>query len=597
MLILFSCGVGAAPVDLYVSSTGSDVANNGSFSQPFQTLARAKQEVQTQKLRPENANSPINVFLRAGRYTLTDTLEFAAEDSGLSAQAPVTYQAYCDPAVEAAAISVLTFPYSANLATPPRLLWNGVGDKTAWTGPVDPFLQMMVNVTSNSLLTKPIAPPVVKNMDINDVCVDKNGVGHTCYAAPLLAPCVTDCMTSCALHLERKVYSEKFYKQFAYLFGKDLRKEEDCVEICSLSCRGCEKVTLSGSKFIAADSVTSWTLLQTLASGLKVFRADLMPFLPASFSPDTKFSFSTLYVDDVQYPRAGFPDCLVRAQVTNSTLPSASLDHGEFNCSFFPAKSFKGTPVKTMGFDPTLFAAKAGQWTNVQDLVVEVRPDSSDDANLFYSLRTLDTTKGELTLDAGGAELSSDIFETGPEFSSKMVFRVENAFEELDSPGEWFFDPSTKFLYVIPLDSATATTSSLKNSTLEIPFLRQLVRVSGSRENTVVQAAHASTSLLKTDSKTKTSHLRFRHLTFSGTQLLHTDVCKCLCFASVASLILFTSLTIQWLVPRRRADPRLAVASGSCRRALHGDGREYPRGALYIREDPRQRDPDLGRER
>lgn len=515
----------AAPaVNLYVSPTGSDIVNDGSFLQPFQTLTRAKQEVRTQKLRPENAKSVINVFLRAGRYALSDTLEFAPEDSGLSAQTPVTYQAYCDPAVEATAISVLGFPYNNNLATPPRLMWNGVGDKTAWTGPVNPFLQMLVNVTSNSLLAKAIAPPVVKNLDISGVCVDKNnGLGHMCYSDPLLAPCVTGCMTACALHIERKVYSETFYDQFTHLFGKDLRKEEDCVEVCSLSCRGCEKVMLSGSALIPAGSIGSWTLAQTLSSGgLKVFSADLTPFLPAPFSPDTKFTFSTLYMDDIQYPRAGFPNCFVQTQAAQGA-------HGEFNCSYFPAKSFSSKPVRTLAFDPLLFSAKASQWTGIQDLVVEIRPTSSsegDGANVFYSMRTLDAVKGEFTLGAGGAELSADIFENGPNFSSKMGFRVENSFGELDSSGEWFFDASTKLLYVIPLDSVSATITSMKNSVLEIPILRQLVRVSGSRENTVVQASHASTYLLETDSKTTTSHLRFRHLTFSGTQLLHTDVCK-----------------------------------------------------------------------
>ncbi|KAF1315963.1 Achain a, uridine phosphorylase, partial [Globisporangium splendens] len=501
--------------------TRSDTANDGSFAKPFQTLARAKQEVQVQKQKPANANAPVNMFLCAGRYALAETLEFGADDSGLSAQAPVTYQAYCDPAVENAATSVLGFPYRSHLATPPRLLWNGVGDKTTRTGPVDPFLQMGINVTSNSLLKQPIAPPQVENMDIGDVCVDKNGVGHTCYASPL-ASCVIGCMRACALQLERKTYSETFHNKFTHLFGKDLRKEEDCVEVCTLSCKECEKVTLSGSTLIPASSISTWTLSRALTVGsgvtqqtLKIFQADLTPFLPAPVSPDTQFSFSTLYVDNVPYPRAGFPNCFAISD------PVASPLRGLFNCSYAPASKVEN-PDKVF-FDPATFSSKASQWTNPQSMVLEVHPNSSEAANLFYSVESVKIigNEGQIRAGAGGTELSFETFEhelaSTATSQTSASFRVENVFQELDSPGEWFFDATTKCLYVIPLDSASATPATMAAMALEIPVLRQLVRVSGSRDNQFIQAAHASSSLLETDSRTKASHLQFRHLVFSGT--------------------------------------------------------------------------------
>ncbi|TYZ67652.1 hypothetical protein PybrP1_000843 [[Pythium] brassicae (nom. inval.)] len=526
-----SAAAATPSLSVFVSPTGSDAAD-GSLASPFRTIARAKQAVAALQQQPATAARPITVFLRAGRYALTEPLEFSAADSGVSPQAPVTYQAYCDAAVEAAGLSVLAFPYQPGLVTAtttPRLLWNGVGDQAAWGGPADPFLQLGINRSSNALLAGPVMLPAPSNSDASSVCVDKNGLGHTCYADPALAPCVTGCMAACALHLERKVFADALYRRFSHLFGKDLRKEEDCVETCALSCRGCERVTLSGAVLIPAGAVTTWTLFQTLVvaavggggaqRSLRVFRADLAAFLPAPASPDTAFSFSTLYVNDTQYPLAGFPDCLALS-------PSSNLRR-EFNCSLAPAKSLQQRGVATtLTVDTAAFSAKLELWANPRGAVVDLRPNASEDANLLFSLASVDATKGELVLAAGGAELSYDIFENGPAAvgAGAAAFRVENVFEELDAPGEWFFDPATKMLFVIPLDSDAASVASMANSALEIPVLRQLVRVSGSRENTYTAAAHASSSLVETDSTARVANLRFRHLVFSGTQLRHTDI-------------------------------------------------------------------------
>jgi hypothetical protein len=520
----------AAPsIDLYVSPTSNYVGSaDGSFARPFKTLARAQQEAQARSKLAVDSNTPINVYLRAGRYELSSTLDFTRDDSGASSDAVVTYQAYCDAAVEKAAVSVRKFPYQSGLGVPPRLLWNGVDNVAEWAGPADPFAQMGVNVSANSVVVIPAPAPGV-GTDIGSVCVDKNGAGHTCYAdGSSQATCVAGCMAACQKHVARKLYSDAFYAEFSHLFGKDLRKEEDCVETCSLSCRGCEKAIISGSKLIAAGTLT-WTLSRSItvqsASGgsqvLKIFRTDLSAILPAPApgavpaKPEDLATFSSLYLDEVQLPRAGFPNCLV-----DSSLPAQT-----FSCSYAPVDVANSRVV----YDAATFSSRVSTWTNVKDAMVDLRPQRTQPASLRYSVASVDSSTATVKLGAGGSELSAAIFEKGAAWSSSSTTldpgaRVENVLEELDSPGEWFFDVASRWLFLIPLKpSATATT--LASSTLEIPLLHQLVRVSGSRENQYVTPSHAHTTLQETTSLSQASNLRFRHLTFSGTQLHHLNIC------------------------------------------------------------------------
>ncbi|KAG7380062.1 hypothetical protein PHYPSEUDO_007808 [Phytophthora pseudosyringae] len=533
ILIAFDFDVAAAAttLDLYVSPTGSDTGSaDGSFTQPFKTLTRVQQEVRAKNKIAANSKTPINVYLRGGRYELSSTFDCTSDDSGASSDATVTYQAYCDAAVEKAAISVRTFPYQSGKGLPPRLFWNGVGDIDEWKGPVDPFAQMGVNRSANSLVV--IAAPAQNvGTDIGTVCVDKNnGVGHTCYAeGSPMATCVTGCMVACQNHIARTLYSEIFYDEFTHLFGKDLRKEEDCVEVCSLSCRGCEKVVISGSTLLEAGTLT-WSLDRSItvtsASGgsqvLKVFRTDLSSILPGLAAgvvpskPEDFATFTTLYVDDVLLPRAGFPNCLV-----DSSLPAQT-----FNCSYESVDVVNSKVI----YDAATFSSRVSTWTNVEEVLLDLRPQRTQPTSLHYSIASVDSSTATVQLGAGGSELSYDIFTNGPgatwsssSASLDPAIRVENVLQELDSPGEWFFDVSTRELYLIPLKAST-TATSLASSVLEIPLLHQLLRVSGSRENQYVTPTHAHTTLQETTSRTKTSNVRFRYLTLSGTQLHHLNI-------------------------------------------------------------------------
>ncbi|WP_435005372.1 right-handed parallel beta-helix repeat-containing protein [Tundrisphaera lichenicola] len=57
---------------------------------------------------------------------------------------------------------------------------------------------------------------------------------------------------------------------------------------------------------------------------------------------------------------------------------------------------------------------------------------------------------------------------------------VENIFEELDAPGEWFHDPKTTTLYYKPAEGV-----DLSKSTVEVVRLRHLVELRGTPENPV----------------------------------------------------------------------------------------------------------------
>ena len=75
--------------DLYVSPSGSN-QNDGSVESPFATIAHAQTVVRNFK--GQNPSEPITVYLRGGKYYLTEPVVFGAEDSG-SEEAPIAYKA------------------------------------------------------------------------------------------------------------------------------------------------------------------------------------------------------------------------------------------------------------------------------------------------------------------------------------------------------------------------------------------------------------------------------------------------------------------------------------------------------------------------
>ncbi|ETW09570.1 hypothetical protein, variant 2 [Aphanomyces invadans] len=119
-------------------------------------------------------------------------------------------------------------------------------------------------------------------------------------------------------------------------------------------------------------------------------------------------------------------------------------------------------------------------------------------------------------------QMNGDEYFGGPAWASVNGFRVENVFEELDAPGEWYYDTTTSELYMIPPRGVIPT-----EATIEFPRLKQLVRVRGT-PGIDVGYSEPSRDTMVTAAETETAHpasqalwasnLEFDGLEFTGTQ-------------------------------------------------------------------------------
>ncbi|MCX6954562.1 MAG: right-handed parallel beta-helix repeat-containing protein [Verrucomicrobia bacterium] len=101
-LVALACAFsGLHAADLYVATDGRDTwsgrhpaANAARSDGPFATLERARDEIRRRRAAGEPAQ-PFTVHVRAGRYTLAQTFQLEARDSGTAA-APVVWRGYQD---------------------------------------------------------------------------------------------------------------------------------------------------------------------------------------------------------------------------------------------------------------------------------------------------------------------------------------------------------------------------------------------------------------------------------------------------------------------------------------------------------------------
>jgi hypothetical protein len=115
-------------------------------------------------------------------------------------------------------------------------------------------------------------------------------------------------------------------------------------------------------------------------------------------------------------------------------------------------------------FDPE----RVKQWSHPEGAILHAM-HRGEWGGFHYVVESVNK-KGKVTLKGGHQN-------NRPSPMHEEYRMVENVFEELDAPGEWYYDPEASILFIYPYDGI-----DLSNSVLEISALNHLIEISGSKE-------------------------------------------------------------------------------------------------------------------
>ena len=127
-------------------------------------------------------------------------------------------------------------------------------------------------------------------------------------------------------------------------------------------------------------------------------------------------------------------------------------------------------------FDPEKFTQK--EWNNPETGIVHAF-QSHNWGNMQYRIKAIDRANNKVLLGEGGWQLQRK-FGIGGSGEKASWFYIENIFEELDVPGEWFLDEETSQLYYFP-----GTGVNLQASIFEVPVVKDLIQIKGSVDKPV----------------------------------------------------------------------------------------------------------------
>ena len=202
---------------------------------------------------------------------------------------------------------------------------------------------------------------------------------------------------------------------------------------------------------------------------------------------EKQLSFTQLFVDGKRKIRARYPNYDAKNPLVSGT---GYIDVRQAN---------EPWPPTEFHFDPATFTKT--RWSRPQEAVVHLFPPDYW-GNLQWEVQGVDWNEGLIKLGWGGFQLNEQLFgkaSTGIGQSQlyhqryQSRFFVENVFEELDAPGEWYLDVRQSVLYFKPGEDV-----DLAKAVIEVPVLEQVVEFRGSQRRPV------------------------QHIQFSGFRMAHT---------------------------------------------------------------------------
>ncbi|WP_179338488.1 chitobiase/beta-hexosaminidase C-terminal domain-containing protein [Winogradskyella ludwigii] len=128
---------------------------------------------------------------------------------------------------------------------------------------------------------------------------------------------------------------------------------------------------------------------------------------------------------------------------------------------------------KWFSYDPKTFSNKT--WEHPETGIVHGF-QSHNWGNMQYRLKSIHKEESRIYLNEGGWQLQRT-HGIGGKKSHASYYFVENIFEELDVPGEWFLNTETHTLYYYPMQGV-----KLSDVKIEVPVIKDMIQLKGTKE-------------------------------------------------------------------------------------------------------------------
>jgi hypothetical protein len=139
--------------------------------------------------------------------------------------------------------------------------------------------------------------------------------------------------------------------------------------------------------------------------------------------------------------------------------------------------TFSSGAPRGVVFDPHTFTKK--HWAKPDETVIHIY-QAYYWGNLQWRVKHIDWQKHIIWFGHGGQQMGAKWTHSPCEVNEHSHFYIENVFEELDVPREWYLNREEGILYYMPEDGM-----GLETAVVEVPALQQVVRFVGTQDEPI----------------------------------------------------------------------------------------------------------------
>lgn len=191
-------------------------------------------------------------------------------------------------------------------------------------------------------------------------------------------------------------------------------------------------------------------------------------------------NFTQLFVNGKRQTRARFPNYDATKPGRSGYLTAAGpipADVPDPLPGTNEDMTFSGSAPRGVRYDPSTFSNR--HWAHAEDAEINIFQQAYW-GNLNWRIKSIERNSHTIWFGEGGQQMGAKWSRNPAVVGNHSRFFIDNVFEELDAPGEWFLDTRANTLYYYPPDG-----TDLHNALVETPRHECAIHFAGTQDDPV----------------------------------------------------------------------------------------------------------------